>query len=85
MESFLIESPSLTLYLGSDGGYGSHFKRIGRRFSTIDWAILENGQYSKDWRFIHIMPEQLAQVVSDLNARHVVTVHHSKDIRGTSL
>lgn len=77
--SFLIESPSLTLYLGSDGGYGSHFKRIGCR------AILENGQYSKDWRFIHIMPEQLAQVVSDLNARHVVTVHHSKDIRGTSL
>ena len=76
--SFLIESPSLTLYLGGDGGYGPHFKRIGRRFPKIDWAILENGQYNEDWRFIHTMPEQLGQVVSDLNARHVVTVHHSK-------
>lgn len=76
--SFLIESSSLTLYLGGDGGYGPHFKRIGCKFPTIDLAILENGQYSKDWRFIHIMPEELRQVVSDLNVRHVVTVHHSK-------
>lgn len=76
--SFLVESPSLTLYLGGDGGYGPHFRQIGLRFPTIDWAILENGQYNKDWKFIHTMPEQLGQVVSDLNARRVITVHHSK-------
>lgn len=76
--SFLIESPSLTLYLGGDGGYGPHFKRIGRRFPKIDWAVLENGQYSKDWKYIHTMPEQLGVIASELNAKRVVTVHHSK-------
>ena len=51
--------------------------RKGLRPETV-LPILENGQYNEDWRFIHTMPEQLGQVVSDLNARHVVTVHHSK-------
>lgn len=76
--AFLIKFPSLTLFLGGDGGYGPHFKQIGRMFSSIDWAILENGQYSKDWKYIHTLPEQLEKVVSDLHAKHVVTVHYSK-------
>ncbi len=76
--SFLLESASLTLFLGGDGGYGPHFRQIGKRFPSIDWAILENGQYSKDWKYIHTMPEQQEKVISDLNAKRVVTVHHSK-------
>lgn len=76
--SFLIESPSLTLFVGGDGGYGPHFKQIGRSFPRIDWAILENGQYNEAWKFIHTMPHQLEQAALDLNARHIVTVHHSK-------
>ena len=76
--SFLIEAPSLTIYIGGDGGYGPHFRSIGQRFPKIDWAILENGQYSENWKFIHTLPNQLESIVSDLKARHVVTVHHSK-------
>lgn len=76
--SFLLESTSLTLFLSGDGGYGPHFRQIGQRFPAIDWAALENGQYSEDWRYIHTMPEQLGNIVSDLHARHVVTVHHSR-------
>lgn len=76
--SFLLESESLTLFLGGDGGYGPHFRKIGKRFPSIDWAILENGQYSKDWKYIHILPEQLEKIISELNAKRVVTVHHSK-------
>lgn len=76
--SFLLESASLTLFLGGDGGYGPHFRKIGKNFPSIDWAILENGQYSKDWKYIHTMPEQLGKIASDLNAKRVVTIHHSK-------
>ena len=76
--SFLLESASLTLFLGGDGGYGPHLRQIGQRFPSIDWAVLENGQYSEDWRYIHTMPGQLGKVVSDLNAKRVVTVHHSR-------
>lgn len=76
--SYLLRTPSRQIYIGGDGGYGTHFARIGRQFPDIDLAILENGQYNADWRYIHTMPEQLPQVVADLGARRVLTVHHSK-------
>ena len=76
--SFLLETPSLSVYVGGDGGYGTHFARIASQHPGIDWAILENGQYSEDWRYIHTMPGELSQAAKDLKAKHVVTVHHSK-------
>lgn len=76
--SFLLETPSLSVFVGGDGGYGDHFTRIGSRPPGIDWAILENGQYSEDWRYIHTMPNELTQVAKDLKAKHIITVHHSK-------
>ena len=76
--SFLVEAPSLSAFIGGDGGYGPHFEEIGRRFPKIDWAILENGQYSENWKFIHTMPCLLGKAAADLRAKQVVTVHHSK-------
>ena len=76
--SFLLDTPTLTVFVGGDSGYGNHFKEIARRHPHIDWAILENGQYNEDWRYIHTLPQQLPRVVSDLRVRNVVTVHHSK-------
>ena len=76
--SFLIDSPSRRVYLTGDGGYDTHFAEIGRRFAPIDLAIVENGQYSADWRCIHTMPEELPFVIRDLRPRRVLTVHHSK-------
>lgn len=76
--SYLLETPVRKIYLSGDGGYGAHFAEIGKRFPDIDLAILENGQYNRDWRYIHLMPELLPQAVADLNPRRVMTVHHSK-------
>lgn len=76
--SFLLESPSLKLFMGGDGGYDTHFAQIGQAFAEIDLAVLENGQYNADWRYIHTMPEQLDSIARDLKARRILTVHHSK-------
>ena len=76
--SFLLETPSLKVFMGGDGGYDTHFKDIARLHPGIDWAILENGQYSENWKYIHTLPQQLHQEVKDLEVKHVVTVHHSK-------
>lgn len=76
--SYLLETPSQTIYIGGDGGYGSHFAQIGQRFPEIDLAILENGQYNADWRYIHMLPDQLPRAAADLGTRRVLTVHHSK-------
>ena len=76
--SFLLETPSLTIYMGGDSGYDSHFADIGKRFSAIDLAILENGQYNEDWKYIHTLPQFLVQAFTDLGAKKLFTVHHSK-------
>lgn len=76
--SFLMETPTQTVYMAGDGGYGPHFAEIGKRFPHIDLAILENGQYSEDWRYIHLMPRYMAQVAKELRAKNILTVHHSK-------
>ena len=76
--SFLVESPSRRVYLAGGGGYDPHFAEIGRRFAPIDLAVLENGQYNADWRYIHLMPEKLSEAIRDLHPQRVLTVHNSK-------
>ncbi|MEY8590424.1 MBL fold metallo-hydrolase [Butyricimonas hominis] len=76
--SFLVESPSRKIYIGGDGGYDTHFAEIGKRFPGIDLAVIENGQYNEDWKYIHVMPDYLEQIAKDLGAKSVLTVHHSK-------
>lgn len=76
--SFLLETPSQTIYIAGDGGYDTHYATIGKRFPNIDLAILENGQYNEDWRYIHLMPQYMPQAAKDLKAKKILTVHHSK-------
>ncbi len=76
--SFLLETNSSKIYLGGDSGYDTHFAEIGKRFGSIDLAILENGQYNKAWQAIHCLPEEVLIAARDLNAKKVLPVHSSK-------
>ncbi len=76
--SFLFQTPSFKVYIGGDSGYDTHFAEIGDRFGTIDLAILENGQYNKAWKYIHMFPEETLQAGKDLHAKKVLPVHNSK-------
>ena len=77
--SFAVRtSGGYKLFLGGDGGYGPHFKEIGREFDGFDLALLENGQYNQAWREIHMMPDQTLQAADDLRATHVFPLHNSK-------
>ncbi len=76
--SYVLETPTQKIYIGGDSGYDTHFAEIGERFPGIDLAILENGQYDKDWRYIHTLPEQIIEAYNDLNAKKLLTVHHAK-------
>ena len=76
--SFLVEEGNRKVYIGGDGGYDSRFGRVREQFGEVDMAILENGQYNTDWRYIHSTPEGLEQAILDLNAKAVFTVHHDK-------
>ncbi|HSF45297.1 MAG TPA: MBL fold metallo-hydrolase [Chitinophagaceae bacterium] len=76
--SFILLTPSLKLYLGGDSGYDGHFLDIGNQYGPFDLAILECGQYNKNWKYIHMMPEEVAQAAEDLRAEHTVLVHWAK-------
>lgn len=76
--SFLVSTPRASIFLGGDSGYGKHFREIGRRHPQIDLAILENGQYNRQWAQIHTMPDELGREAVELRAKQIITVHHSK-------
>lgn len=75
---FVFETPKRKVYFGGDSGYGDFFKQIGTTYGPMDIAILENGQYNEDWSKIHSMPEEVAQIALDVQAKQVVSVHNSK-------
>jgi len=76
--AFVLQTPTMKLYLGGDGGYDTHFAEIGKKFGPIDLAILENGQYNKKWKYIHLLPDDLLKAFHDFNARRLLAVHSSK-------
>ena len=76
--SFLVEAGGRKVYIGGDGGYDKRFAEIRERFGVVDLALLENGQYNANWKYIHTTPEDLEKVILDLQAKQVFTVHHDK-------
>ena len=76
--SFILKTPRFKIYIGGDSGYDDHFAEIGNKFGPFDLAILENGQYDKNWKYIHMMPEEVIQAAQDLNAKTLLPVHWSK-------
>jgi L-ascorbate metabolism protein UlaG (beta-lactamase superfamily) len=76
--SFVLKTPDYSLFLGGDSGYGQHFKAIGKQHGPFDLAILECGQYGKNWPYIHMFPEQTASAAQDLGAKTLLPVHWGK-------
>jgi len=76
--SFILITPDLKIYIGGDSGYDTHFKEIGAAHGPFDLAILENGQYNENWKYIHMMPEEVVLATLDLQAKRLMPVHWSK-------
>lgn len=76
--AFILQTPTIKIFIGGDGGYDKHFSEIGKTFGPIDLAIIENGQYNKNWKHVHLMPDEIVKTVNDLNAKRLFTVHSSK-------
>ena len=76
--SYILKTPTLKLYLGGDSGYDTHFAEIGKTEGPFDLVILENGQYDKNWKYIHMQPEEVFQAAKDLGAKSLLPVHSCK-------
>lgn len=76
--SFVLQTPSMKVFIGGDSGYDKHFKETGEKFGPFDLAILENGQYNVKWRYIHMLPTEIHTAIKELNAKRVIPVHSAK-------
>ncbi|HRX11522.1 MAG TPA: MBL fold metallo-hydrolase [Draconibacterium sp.] len=76
--SFVLQTPTMKIFIGGDGGYDEHFAEIGGKFEGFDLAILENGQYNTSWKYIHMMPNEVLRAAKDLKAKRLFPVHSSK-------
>lgn len=76
--SYVLETPSMKVYIGGDSGYDTHYAEVGRKHGPIDLAILDNGQYNVAWQYIHNLPHEVVQAAKDLRAKRLFPVHSSK-------
>jgi L-ascorbate metabolism protein UlaG (beta-lactamase superfamily) len=76
--SFVLQTPHFKLFLGGDSGYDSHFLETGNKHGPFDLVILENGQYNKSWKYIHMKPEEVLMAAKDLGAKRLFPVHSGK-------
>ncbi len=75
---FMFDIAGYKLYLSGDGGYGPHFKAVRDMFGRIDFAVLEDGQYNKEWSDIHLMPADWKLALTDIAPAVVMPCHNAK-------
>lgn len=76
--SYVLKTPSRSIYVGGDSGYDTHYAQIGSKHGPFDLVILENGQYDEAWSYIHETPEEVLKAGQDLKASRIFPVHSSK-------
>jgi L-ascorbate metabolism protein UlaG (beta-lactamase superfamily) len=76
--AFALQTPTMKIFMGGDSGYDTHFAEIGTKLGPFDLAILENGQYNKSWKYIHMMPNEVLKAAQELGAKRLFPVHSAK-------
>jgi L-ascorbate metabolism protein UlaG (beta-lactamase superfamily) len=76
--SYVLQTNEHKIFIGGDSGYDDVFKEIGNKFGPFDIAMLECGQYDRQWPNIHMMPEETVQAAIDLKAKILMPVHWGK-------
>jgi N-acyl-phosphatidylethanolamine-hydrolysing phospholipase D len=68
--SYMLITPSVTIYFGGDTGYFIGYQEIGRRFPAIDYALLPTTAYHPRWfmHYAHMNVDEAIEAFHDLKA-----------------
>ena len=74
---YVVEDEGHAVYHSGDTASFEGFAEIGRRFRSLDAAMLPIGAYEPPWfmEHYHLNPEQAARAFLDLGARSLVPMH----------
>jgi L-ascorbate metabolism protein UlaG (beta-lactamase superfamily) len=74
---YIVRVDGVTIYFAGDSGYSPHFAEIGRRFPSIDVALLPIGAYEPRWFMqpVHMNPEEAVRAHLDLRPRLSIGMH----------
>lgn len=78
-----LETQCKKVFVSGDGGYYTHFKRIGDLFGGFDLACLESGQFNHAWRFSHSFPNEICKEALDLRSSAVLPIHWGRFLAGS--
>ncbi len=72
--SFLIITPSVTIYYGGDSGYFIGYKEIGRLYPKIQYALLPTTAYHPRWfmHYAHMNVKEAIDAFCDLGAIYMI-------------
>lgn len=67
-----------SFYFTGDGGYGSHFRDIGKNYGPFEMVFPDSGQYNRAWPTVHMFPEQAVLAVQDARGKTGSPAHIGK-------
>lgn len=66
------------IYFTGDGGYGSHFADIGKKYGPFDLVFPDCGQYHRQWPTVHMFPEQSVAAARESRSNLACPCHFSR-------
>ncbi|MEZ6056813.1 MAG: MBL fold metallo-hydrolase [Planctomycetaceae bacterium] len=75
---YVIEHAEGSLYHAGDSAWCDTFLEVGRRFPSLDLAMISIGGYEPTWFMErnHLNPEQAGQAFLDCGARRLIPMHY---------
>ena len=73
--SWVIRDDSHRVFNSCDGSIGGHFKSIRDKYGDFDLALMECGQYNKNWHYSHLYPEEAVMAAEIVGAKKVIPIH----------
>lgn len=72
--SFMLVTPSATIYIGGDSGYFIGYREFGRVYPGIDYALLPITAYHPRWfmHYPHMDVQEAIDAFQDLGARYMI-------------
>ncbi len=74
--SWTILTDEFRLFFSGDSGYFSGFREIGDHYGPFDLTMIETGAYDRNWKDVHMLPEQSLQAHLDLRGKHMLPIHN---------